>query len=640
LKKNIKHIARYDNLISQEVERKIMDQVINNSRSMISIINREYVYEKVNTTFCEAHQSFTESIVGRSLEDVWGKGIFNDLIKKNVDLCFEGQVVKYEACFEIPGHGKKYFEVVFRPLSVGDGEISHILAETFDINELKKSKQAIIEKEEEFRKLETNLPIGFVRCNTDGKIINANNAFLKVIGCVGDTEIRSMNLKDFYPENELFVMHRDQLIEGGARSFGRVLLRNLDGTEIPCRITGLLSANESGQPLFLDFAIEDSSRELMLENRLLQAQKLETIGSLAGGIAHDFNNILTTISGYSEMIQEDLPEYSPLKKQVNKIQGAVNKAKFITKQILTFSRQLEQEKVRTNVSAVLKETIGFVKSAIPSNIKIKSKIPKDNAEVLADPTQLFRVFLNLMTNALQSMEDRGGVLTIDLSIVRGSQVQHELTRNIIADEYVLLSFRDTGTGMDPSVINRIFEPFFTTREVGKGTGLGLSVIHGIVSELEGEILVSSRKEEGSVFYVYLPVVKVFETPDNGKEKRKILFISGNKYESKILSLALENIGYSLIYVSDNKQLMDVLSDFNKHPDLIIYMRESLEIRPDDLMGLYNKLKLVIPCILITDSNQALFDEKLLNSGIIRNHLFKPVSLKEIQDAIQVSLGKV
>jgi len=143
-------------------EKVISDEIINNSRSMISIINREYIYEKVNVTFCKAHNSVIESIVGKSLSDVWGEAVFRDTIKKNVDLCFTGKSIRYEASFDTPHLGKRYFEVVFKPLSIDDEKITHLIVETFDINDLKKSKQAILEKEEEFRKFETNLPIGFL----------------------------------------------------------------------------------------------------------------------------------------------------------------------------------------------------------------------------------------------------------------------------------------------------------------------------------------------------------------------------------------------------------------------------------------------------------------------------------------------
>jgi signal transduction histidine kinase/PAS domain-containing protein len=619
-------------------ERDISDQIIDHSRSMISIINRNYVYEKVNATFCKEHQIVNESIVGKSLAEVWGNTTFQDIIKSNIDLCFSGKTVKYEALFQTPNSGKRYFEVVFRPLTLDAGQITHLMAETFDINDLKRSKQAVIEKEEELRKLETNLPIGFLRCFPDGKIIHANKAFLKILECKDEVSVNHMNLKNFYSEEGLFELQFNQLLECNTKTFGRIILKNCNGNEIPCRISGFMGIDELGAPAFIDFAVEDSSRELMLENRLLQAQKLETVGALAGGIAHDFNNILTTISGYSEMLQDDLPKNSELSEKVSKIQGAVLKARSITNQILTFSRQVEQEKIIISISEVLKETIGFVKSSIPSNINVRSHIPKKEANVFADPTQLFRVFLNLMTNAIQSMEEKGGTLSVNLSVVDGKLVKHELSKDIVADEYALLTFKDTGKGMNPSLLSRIFEPFFTTREVGKGTGLGLSVIHGIVTEMEGEILVSSKKEKGSVFYIYLPLSKSYPLTSETLEKRKkILFITGNKFESRILSLALENTGYELVYISDNQQLIKVLTPVTGRPDAIIYMSDSKQIHQEDLVTIFTKLKMSTPCVLITDLNQEILEEKILNSGIVRQHLIKPVSLKEIRNAIQLSL---
>jgi two-component system, cell cycle sensor histidine kinase and response regulator CckA len=616
-------------------EKDISDQIINHSRSMITIINRDYVYEKVNSTFCNAHQVVLDAILGRSLGDVWGHDTFQNAIKRNVDICFSGKTVQYEATFITPQLGKRHFEVVFRPLSVDPGRITHLLAETFDIDDLKNTKQAVIEKEEELRKFESNLPIGFLRCNPEGKILHANEAFLMIADCHDEIDITNMNLRSFYLEEDLFEIQVSQLEDSHTKNFGRVYLKNCDGKEIPCRISGFLAVNGSGTPAYIDFAVEDCSRELMLENRLLQAQKLETIGSLAGGIAHDFNNILATISGYSEMLHEDLPKNSEMAEKVSKIQGAVKKAQSITNQILTFSRHVEQEKVLINVSEVLKETIGFVKSSIPSNIVLKSRIPKVDANVLADPTQLFRVFLNLMTNAIQAMEENGGTLSVKIDVVKREFVQHELNKDIVADEYVLLTFKDTGEGMEPSLIGRIFEPFFTTREVGKGTGLGLSVIHGIITEMEGEIVVSSKKEKGSVFNVYLPVSKSYSSASTKKiSRKKILFITGNKYESRILSLALESAGYELIFVSDGRNFAKVMKNVRERPDMVIYMSDSKQIKPEDLVGIFRSQKILTPCILITDPELEISDEKLLNSGIINQQLTKPVSLKEIRNAIQ------
>lgn len=619
-------------------EKYFSDHIVNNSRSMISIVNRDYIYEKVNSAFCKAHKGVEDSIIGKSLSDVWGRETFNNRIKENIDKCFAGATVRYEASFNIPQAGKRFFEVIFRPFPAESGETTHLLAETFDITDFKLTQKFASDKEEEFRRFETNLPIGFLRCSPEGVMIHANRAFLLIMDCDYESAIHKMNLRSLYAEKSLFDLHLRELGDNKPKSFGRIPLVTCRGNDIYCRISGFMTSDESGKPLFIDFSFEDASRELMLENRLLQAQKLETIGALAGGIAHDFNNILTTISGYSELVQNDLPRYSQASGNVAKILAAVSKARSLTNQMLTFSRQVEQEKVSVNVCEVLRETLGFVRSAIPSHIKINSSIRIRKAPVFADPTQLFRVFLNLMTNAMQSMEERPGTISVSLSLVKGCDVQKEISKDIVADEYALVTVRDMGKGMDPSLLRRIFEPFFTTREVGKGSGLGLSVVHGIVTEIGGDIMVSSKLGEGSVFYVYLPVSRDFEPSGiaSGKNK-KILFISGNKHESRILSLALESAGYEITLSADPAHLARMFSDSKKKPDLIIYMIEAEQIRTDDLIDLFDSTEIKTPCILITDSNQSREEEKLVNSGIVKEHLIKPVSLREIINAIQASI---
>ena len=619
-------------------EKYFSDHIVNSSRSMISIINRSYVYEKVNSTFCEAQKGVEESIVGKSLSDVWGDETFNKRIKPNIDKCFSGATVSYEASFNIPQAGKRFFEVIFRPFPAESGEITHLLAETFDITDFKLTQKFASDKEEEFRRFETNLPIGFLRCSPEGMIIHANRAFLIIMDCGNETDIHKVNLRNLYTDKSLFDLHLKHLMDNKPKTFGRVPLVTCKGNDITCRISGFMTVDEHETPLFLDFSFEDSSRELMLENRLLQAQKLETIGALAGGIAHDFNNILTTISGYSELLQNDLPDSSPHTGNVARILAAVAKARSLTNQMLTFSRQVEQEKVTVNVCDVLKETIGFVRSALPSHIKIKSNIRIKKATVFADPTQLFRVFLNLMTNAMQAMEERAGTISVSVALVKGKIVQKELNKDIVADEYALVTVRDTGKGMDTSLLRRIFEPFFTTREVGRGSGLGLSVVHGIVTEMGGEVMVSSKLNEGSVFYVYLPLSKDFEISHMSPEaRRRILFITGNRYESRILTLALESAGYDITQSSDPNHLEKMLSGTKNKPNLVLYMIESEQIRTDDLIEQFSLHDIRIPCILITDSNQMQEEEKLVTSGIVKEHLIKPVSLREILSAIKASI---
>jgi two-component system, cell cycle sensor histidine kinase and response regulator CckA len=252
---------------------------------------------------------------------------------------------------------------------------------------------------------------------------------------------------------------------------------------------------------------EETSSGPVTEKKVVDGQNLETIGVLASGIAHDFNNVLITISGYAEMLLEDLVHDRELSEKAGKILEAVIKARSIADKILTLGRRSVQEKVPVNISEVLTETLGFIKSAIPSNIVVRSHIPLKNVKVLSDPVQLFRVFLNLLTNAIKAMEQTGGTISINLDVVKGKLHTHVLKENMVSGRYVLITFKDTGTGMEASQAERIFEPYFTTREAGKGTGLGLSVTKDIINEMKGEILVSSRKGEGSVFRIYFPVLK-------------------------------------------------------------------------------------------------------------------------------------
>jgi PAS domain-containing protein len=277
LHKAIRDIEEKANLRYLSAEKGYGDQIANNSRSMLSIINREYVYEKVNDTFCNAHSINIESIVGKSLAEIWGTDTFEAKIRQNIDLCFLGNTVRYEANFNTPLFGNRFFEVVFRPITKDTGQITHLLAETFDITDLRLSQQVVNDMEDEFKRLETNLPIGFLRCDTSGTIIHANRAFLKIMECEDESLISGLGIHEFYTEKGLFDIHLSQLLNAEFKTFGRVPLYTCYGNEIACRISGFIVKNESDTPSYIDFAFEDSSRELLLENRLLQAQKLFSV---------------------------------------------------------------------------------------------------------------------------------------------------------------------------------------------------------------------------------------------------------------------------------------------------------------------------------------------------------------------------
>ncbi|MCP3933671.1 MAG: PAS domain-containing protein, partial [Bacteroidetes bacterium] len=260
--------------------------------------------------------------------------------------------------------------------------------------------------------------------------------------------------------------------------------------------------------LFADITEQKKGEKIRreLEAQLRQSQKIESIGNLAGGIAHDFNNLLFPIIGMSEMLLEDLPQDSLEYENVQEIFIAGRRAGDLVQQILAFSRQSEHKMTPVRVQNVLKEVLKLTRSTIPSNIEIHENIQQDCGLIMADPTQVHQVAMNLITNAYHAIEDKNGA--IDIKLEKMTLQDNELPDTVLqSGQYVRLSVSDNGIGMSQNTISKIFEPYFTTKKQGKGTGLGLAVVYGIVKEHGGDIKVYSEIEKGTTFNIYLPLMK-------------------------------------------------------------------------------------------------------------------------------------
>jgi signal transduction histidine kinase len=258
-----------------------------------------------------------------------------------------------------------------------------------------------------------------------------------------------------------------------------------------------------------------------LEKQLFQLQKMETIGTLAGGIAHDFNNILTPILGYTDMACEELPEESALRFDIEQINKAALRGKDLVQQILTFSREVGVERKPIRLQPIVAEAINLLKASVPPNVVIKQQFDPEIGTVLADPTQIHQIVMNLCTNAHHAMMKAGGILEIKLDALKVDQNLAEKIPNLKMGEYIRLTISDNGCGMDIKTQARIFEPFFTRKEVGSGTGLGLSVVHGIINNYGGAIVVTSNPGEGSTFTVFLPKYGT-DSLGSGKAENPIL----------------------------------------------------------------------------------------------------------------------
>jgi len=262
---------------------------------------------------------------------------------------------------------------------------------------------------------------------------------------------------------------------------------------------------------------EKDSREM--EHQLRRSQKMEALGTLAGGIAHDFNNILSAIIGFAEMaMMYDAPEGSKTHTHIRQVVNAGLRARELVRQILTFSRESRQDKQIIAISSSLKEVLHLLRASLPANIDIRREIAEDAGCILADPTEIHQIIMNLCTNAAHAMEDKGGMMTVSLA-------------NVFSDgDYVSLKVKDTGCGISPDIIEKIFNPYFTTKAPGKGTGLGLAIVNRIVQSHNGTIRIQSRIGEGTEIEVLFPFSEARRGNQNCRseypDRQRACFICG------------------------------------------------------------------------------------------------------------------
>jgi PAS domain S-box-containing protein len=382
----------------------------------------------------------------------------------------------------------------------------------------------------------------------------------------------------------------------------------------------------------------------LLETRLRQAQRMEAIGTLAGGIAHDFNNILFPIVGHTEMLLEDMAQDSPFRNSLDEIYTAALRAKDLVKQILTFSRQDDTEFKLIKIQVIVKETLKLIRSTIPTTIDIKQNIVGDCGPIKADPTQIHQLIMNLATNAYHAMEDTGGILTVGLKQVQLGE--HDIIKSdMMPGAYACLTVADTGTGMDKNVAEKIFDPFFTTKGKGKGTGMGLSVVHGIIRSMKGMIRVYSEPGKGTIFHVYLPVVKghfkkqmIYTQGFITGGAEQILFVDDEQGIVTMGKQMLERLGYR---VTARTSSIETLKAFQSNPDkfdLVITDMAMPNMPGDRLAAELIRLRPDIPILLCTGFSETMSEEKARALGI-KGFILKPMVMKDLSQKIREVLDK-
>ena len=388
----------------------------------------------------------------------------------------------------------------------------------------------------------------------------------------------------------------------------------------------------------------DISKRKRLEAQLQQAQKMESIGTLAGGIAQDFNNILSPILIHTEMVMADLPPENPLQHNLKQVFKAGERARDLVRQVLTFARQEQKERISLRLGLIVGDNIKLIRSTFPSTIKIYQDIKTESDTILADPTEINQILLNLCTNASYAVRDTGGELTVSLKDERLDPDAADRFHDLSPGFYLRLTVRDTGHGIDTESMKRIFEPYYTTKKTGEGTGMGLALVHGIVKSCGGDIYVESEPGKGTSFNVLLPKIEADISPveertiEIPKGTENILFVDDEKVAVDAIQPMLENLGYRVTARTGSVEALEAFRHHSDVFDLVITDMTMPNMIGKDLVKELMSIRPDIPVILCTGFSEQIDEKTAMEIGICA-FVMKPIVTRKIAHIIREVLDK-
>ncbi len=523
-------------------------------------------------------------------------------------------------------------------------------ATMIDITERKKAEAELVESKALVEAVVENVPLMiFVKEATDLRFVIFNHAGEELLGYDRRDLMGKNNLDLFPPEQAAHFMAKDREVLDGEAVMLDIPEEPIQTAKKGQRLlhTRKVSIRGSdGTTKFLLGISEDiterkktEDERLKLEAQLRQSQKMESLGTLAGGIAHNFNNILAVIIGNTELAVDNVPESNPAGKYLKEILSASLRAKDVVSQILGFARKTVFQLMPVKMRPIISETLTLIRASVPATIEIRQDLSCTSDTVMADSTQIKQMLINLCDNAKKAMLAQDGVLEVKLENTLLDEKNAGRHENLSPGNYLKLTVRDTGHGIDPKIIDRIIDPYFTTSSMAEASGMGLAVVHGIVKHHNGAITAASEPGKGSVFEVLFPLTEnqaeagIEKTPVLPSGNEKILFIDDDASLVKMAKRMLENHGYQVETKNDPVEALDVVRSEPGRFDLIITDMTMPKMTGDTLAQEILSIRPDMPIILCSGFNKNIDADKARALGI-RRYIEKPLNMSDFVAAVR------
>lgn len=626
-----------------------LNAVFENSNEVLFFVellsNGDFRFDSVNRAFLQSTGLQRSDIEGRLVKECIPEPS-SSIVLKNYEKAIQTKdTVKWDEITEYPT-GLREGKVSITPLFNDKSECHFLMGTVLDITDIRKNERKLLSQIEFTDNVINSLADTFYLFNLeDGAGITWNKSLEEISGYSSEY-FQSNPPGNSYPPEEHHLIEKslNEALEKG-RSTVELNYIIKDGSRIPFEYSVVPIKSPEGKQWICAIGRDIRERKeaeearVNLERQLVQSQKMESIGILAGGIAHDFNNILGVILGNIDIVMKDIEETSSIHESLQKIKLSGNRAKELVKQILSFSRQTKVQFIPIHLQSHIRDSVNMLRSIIPTTIKISTEIDECCGVVMADPTQINQILMNLCTNAVDAIGKSAGEIKISLQCV---QSKTGFCGGNSKPKCIELTVTDNGCGIAEDLLDKVFDPYFTTKELGHGTGMGMAIIHGIVTEYGGEISLESSVGMGTAVHIFFPTVEQseIELSDHSDEivhgSERILLVDDEELLAEVGKKMLERIGYKVTVITDSLEALDlfkskpdsfdlVLSDVTM-PDLdgISLSQQILKIRPE------------IPIILCTGYSN-LIDDKSAKALGIKELLMKPITAPVLAKKLRMIL---